>query len=99
MDKLKQLLQSNPILATPQDGKPYILHTDFCGVCVAAILEQMQADNRAHVIQYASKSCPASSMKLGSTDGELLAVVWAVQKFNHFLAGRAFTLVCDNAAL
>jgi hypothetical protein len=25
--------------------------------------------------------------------------VWGVQKFQHYLFGRAFTLVCDNSAL
>jgi hypothetical protein len=50
-------------------------------------------------MQYASKSCSDSHAKLASANGELLAIVWGIQKFSHYLAGRAFTLVCDNSAL
>ena len=36
---------------------------------------------------------------MGSTEGELLALVFAVTKFHRFIAGTSFTVVVDNAAL
>ena len=36
---------------------------------------------------------------MGSTEGELLALVFAVTKFHRFIAGTPFTVVVDNAAL
>ena len=37
--KLKKLLMEEPILAIPEDGRQYFLYTDFCGVCLSAVLE------------------------------------------------------------
>jgi hypothetical protein len=37
--------------------------------------------------------------KLGPTDGELLAVIYACEKFHCYVAGCHFTLVTDHAAL
>lgn len=92
-------MTSAPVLALPEPHRTFFLHTDFCGDCLAAVLEQQQGDDKNHVIQFASKSCAPHQAKLGSTDGELLAVVWAIQKFQHYLAGQPFVLVTDNAAL
>jgi hypothetical protein len=40
----KSLLVSAPVLAAPEEDKPYLLSTDFCGTCLSAILEQIQSD-------------------------------------------------------
>ena len=52
-----------------------------------------------HVIAYASRCCSEAEAKYGSSEGELLALMFAVTKFHHYLAGAVFTIVTDNGAL
>jgi hypothetical protein len=40
-EAFKQILVSAPVIAAPQDDRPYVLSTDFCGTCLSAILEQV----------------------------------------------------------
>ena len=96
---LKDRLQTAPILALPAPDRPYTLFTDFCGASVSAVLEQQQADGKLHPVAYASKTCTPSESRYGSTDGELLALVFGVTKYHHYLAGTPFTVVTDHAAL
>ena len=74
------------------------MYSDFCGHSIAAVLEQCQADGKNHVISYSSRSCAERERVLGSTEGELLALIFAIIKFHRFIAGTPFTVVVDNAA-
>lgn len=98
-ETLKKTLTSAPILAVPDPHRPYQVHTDYSHVAVGAVLEQLHADGRFHVISYASRTCSKAEQGLGPTDGELLAIVYALEKFHCYLAGTSFTLVTDHAAL
>ena len=49
-DKLQEHLRTEPILALPVADRPFLLHTDFCGDSIAAVLEQLGTNNRYHVI-------------------------------------------------
>lgn len=51
------------------------------------------------MVAYASRTCSAAESKLGPTDGELLAIVYAVDKFHHHIAGTTFTIITDHDAL
>ena len=52
-----------------------------------------------HVIAYASRCCSDAEAKDVSSEGKLLAPVFAVTKFHHYLAGTVFTIVTDNGTL
>ena len=96
---LKERLCSPPVLRLPEPDRPYTFTTDFSAVALSAVLEQQQEDNRPHVIAYASRCCNPAEAKYGSSKGELLAIVYSVTKFHHYLAGAVFTIVTDNSAL
>ncbi len=51
------------------------------------------------MVSYASRTCSAAEAQLGPTEGELLAVIYAVEKFHHHLAGTPFTIITDHSAL
>ncbi len=90
---------SEPILAMPEPDRPFVVHTDFSHVALGAILEQRKSDNKCHIISCASRNCTAAEAKLGPTDGEILALVFAVTKFHTYLAGTQFVVMTDHAAL
>ncbi len=96
---LKATLMGAPVLAIPDQHRPYTLHTDFSHTALGAVLEQMKEDNKQHVIAYASRTCSQAESKLGPTDGELLAIVYAVEKFHSYLAGTPFVIITDHSAL
>ena len=98
-DDLKTRLMSTPILALPDHDRPYTLHTDFSHLAISAVLEQLKADGKHHVIGYASRTCSTAESKLGPTDGELLAIIYAVEKFHAYIAGTKFVIVTDHHAL
>ena len=97
--RLKEALTSEPILALPEPDRPYVVHTDFSHHAVSAVLEQQKSDGKYHIIAYASRTCTDAEAKLGPTDGELLAILYAVEKFHGYIGGTKFLLVTDHSAL
>ena len=88
-----------PILSVPEPDRPYTLYTDYCSLAISAVLEQLQSDGKSHVIHYASRTCNKAESQLCSTEGEVLALLYGVEKFHTYLAGTPFTIVTDNSAL
>ena len=63
------------------------------------MLEQQGSDNKFHVVSYASRTCTEAESKLSSTHGELLALVWAFEKFHSYIAGTPVIVITDNQAV
>lgn len=51
------------------------------------------------MVAYASRNVRGAEANYAPTHLEALGVVWAINKFRHFLAGRHFLLRTDHAAL
>ena len=96
---LKLALEAAPILRHPDWNRPFILSTDWSVVGVGAVLSQEDDDGKRHVIAYASRTNNSHERNLSPYEGELLAIVWAVQKWNHYLSGRRFIIETDHASL
>ena len=86
-EALKEKLSTEPILALPEPDRLFVVHCDFSHVALGAVLEQLKEDNKYHIISCASRNCTSAEAKLGPTDGEVLALVFAVTKFHTYLAG------------
>ncbi len=98
-DRLKRSLTEDPCLIMPDHSKPFILHTDWSKGAVGALLSQISADNLEHLVAYASRLLTSPERNYAPTEGECLALVWAVKNFCHFLHGKRFTVFTDHAAL
>ena len=97
-NSLKESLLSAPILGYPMEVGTYILDTDACDTGIGAVLNQVQCDEE-RVIAYASKSLTKPERKYCVTRKELLAVVYFVKYFRHYLYGQKFIIRTDHAAL
>ena len=96
---LKDKLASSPILAYPQiDGGEFILDTDASQFGIGAVLSQIQ-DGHERVIAYASRTLHKAEKNYCVTRKELLALVYFVKYFKHYLLGRHFTLRTDHGSL
>ena len=97
-DLLKRLLTSAPVLAYPKEGCPYVLDTDASDVGIGAVLSQVQ-HGEERVIAYASKTLDRAQRNYCVTRRELLAIVYFVRYFHHYLYGAPFLVRTDHAAL
>ena len=79
-DKLKGMLISAPIMQPPDWTLPFELMCDASDYAVGAVLGQRK-DKKPHVIYYASKTLNDAQMNYSTTEKELLAVVFALEKF------------------
>ena len=66
---------------------------------MGAILAQKDENNQEYVIAYASKGFTGAQHNYTTTEKECLAIVWGIEHFHLFLAGRPFTIITDHYAL
>jgi transposase InsO family protein len=99
-DTLKRALASPPILAMPRDEGQYLLDTDSSDFAIGAVLSQIQ-DNEERVIAYASRHLCAREQNYCVTRRELLAAVYFLKYFRHYLLGASqpVRLRTDHAAI
>lgn len=95
---LKRALVTSPVLALPNDVDMYVLDVDACDVSIGGVLSQMQ-QGEEKVIAYASRLLSGSEKNYCVTRKELLAFVFFIKKFKHYLLGRKFIVRTDHAAL
>ncbi|XP_040963884.1 uncharacterized protein [Gossypium hirsutum] len=97
-DVLKQKLVSAPIVQPPNWNFPFEIMCDASDRSVGAILGQ-RIEKEPHVIYYASKTLDAAQSNYTTTEKELLAVVFALDKFRSYLLGTKVIIFSDHAAL
>ena len=95
---LKEKLLSPPILAHPDYTKPFTIQTDASSKAIGAILTQKVEGNDV-IVDTASRILNSAERNYSATDRECLAVVWAVEKFRHYIYGSHFTIQTDHSAL
>ncbi|KAL3566435.1 hypothetical protein D5086_031850 [Populus alba] len=71
---------------------------DASNYAVGAVLGQRK-DKKPYVIYYASKTFNSAQMNYTTTEKELLAVVFACDKFRSYLVGSPVVVFSDHAAL
>lgn len=98
-ETLKTCLCSSPVLALPQPDRPFTLITNCSYNSISAILEQLQTDGKNHLVSYANRCCHDADTKLRSSKEELLATVFELTKFQHFITGSKFTLATNSSAV
>lgn len=96
--KLKKAMLSPPILSFPNKNGKFILHTDASGYAIGSVLCQIQ-HGEEKVIAYGSRKLSQIEQRYGITKKEMLAVVFFVKQFKHYLWGVPFEIRCDHQAL
>ena len=96
---LKSELVNAPILGYPDvNGGSFILDTDASNDAIGAVLSQLQ-DGQEKVIAYASRTLTSAEKNYCVTRKEMLALIFFVKHFKHYLLGREFLLRTDHASL
>ncbi|XP_070673392.1 uncharacterized protein [Malus domestica] len=97
-NKLKDLLTSALIITAPDWTLPFELMCDASDYAVGAVLGQRR-DKLPHVIYYASRTLNNAQLNYAITEKELLAVVFALEKFRSYLIGVKVIVYSDHSAL
>ncbi|KAK1684511.1 hypothetical protein QYE76_045359 [Lolium multiflorum] len=91
-------LTSAPIVEPPDWNLPFEIMCDASDFAVGAVLGQ-RVDKKLNVIHYASKTLDAAQRNYATTEKELLAVVFACDKFRSYIVDSKVTIHTDHAAI
>ena len=95
---MKQRLVTIPIVQPPDWTLPFEIMCDASDYAVGAVLGQTK-DKKHHAIAYASKTLTGAQLNYATTEKELLAIVFAIDKFRSYLVGAKVIVYTDHAAL
>ncbi|KAG7585655.1 Ribonuclease H-like superfamily [Arabidopsis thaliana x Arabidopsis arenosa] len=96
--QIKEALVSAPIVQAPNWDHPFEIMCDASDYAVGAVLGQ-KIDKKLHVIYYASRTLDDAQGRYATTEKELMAVVFAFEKFRSYLVGSKVIVYTDHAAL
>ncbi|XP_042405116.1 uncharacterized protein LOC121995443 [Zingiber officinale] len=96
--RLKEALISAPIMQVPDWTLPFEIMCDASDYAVGAVLGQRR-DRKVHAIYYASRTLDDAQMNYATTEKELLAIVFALDKFRSYLVGSKVIVYTDHAAI
>ncbi|XP_026380244.1 uncharacterized protein LOC113275033 [Papaver somniferum] len=97
-DTLKELLTTAPIIKPPDWSKPFELMCDASDYAVGAVLGQRDC-KVPYAIYYASRTLIDTQINYSTTEKELLAIIFALEKFRSYLVGTKVVVFSDHAAL
>jgi len=97
-NKLVKVLHSGMLMSFPNFLESFYIDTDASNRGLGAVLYQNYG-NKMRYVKFASRSLAESEFHYGATKRELLAVIFALNKFRKYVWGTKFTLYTDHKAL
>ena len=95
---LKEAVTKAPIIQPPNWSLPFEIMCDASDFAIGAILGQ-RINKCLVVIYYASRTLNEAQMNYTTTEKELLAIVFALEKFRSYLLGSKIIIYSDHSAL
>jgi hypothetical protein len=95
---LKSALLSAPIIQPPDWSQPFEIMCDASDYAVGAILGQRK-EGRVHAVYYARKTLNGAQLNYATTEKELLAVVFAFEKFRSYIVNSKIIVYTDHATI
>ena len=97
-EQLKSFLTTAPIVRAPNWQLPFEVMCDASDFSIEVMMGQRE-DGKPYVIYYASKILNEAQRNYTTTEKELLAVVFALDKFRAYLVGSFIVVFIDHSAL
>ena len=97
-NELKRSLVVAPVLHIPDFDREFVVTTDASLVSVGAILEQNFGQG-LQPVAYKSRKLNPAEIRYSAYERELLGIVWAIDKWRHYLEGKHFIVQTDHSLL
>jgi hypothetical protein len=88
-----------PILVFPDWSKEFHVHVDVSSIALGEVLAQPREGYIDHLLSFSSRKLSTSEINYTTTKREGLAMVYALQKFLHYLLGGHFKMFIDHSTL
>lgn len=98
-DKTKDLFLQTVLLKFPDFSKPFYVQADSSGYAIGAELYQENSTHEHLPIAFISRSLRGSELNYTITEKELLAIIYALSKFQTIILGNLFIIRTDHKAL
>jgi hypothetical protein len=98
-DILKHKMVTSPILVFPNWRKKFYVHVDASSIALGAVLAQPREGYIDHLLSFASRKLSTVEINYTTTKREGVAMVYALQKFHHYLLGGHFKMFTDHSML
>ena len=87
-NRLKQSVTAAPVLISPNSTNPFRIEVDSSNFTTGAVLSQVCPTNgKWHPVAFFSKSLSPVKCNYEIHDKEMLAIIWALQEWHHFIEG------------
>jgi len=96
---LKEKIVTALILVFPDWKKEFHVHVDASCIVLGVVLMQAGEGDMDHPIALANMNLSKAEKNYLTTECEGLAMVYALQKFKHYLLGRHFKMYTDHYPL
>eukprot|EP00253_Pinus_taeda_P028586 PITA_28586 len=97
-NKLKHQLSTAPILRGPDWALPFHISSDASDTAIGAVLGQEES-NLPYAIYFISKNMTPTELNYIVTEKEFLAVIYAINKFRHYITGYTTFVHIDHSAI
>jgi hypothetical protein len=88
-----------PILVFPYWSKEFHVHVDASSIFLGFVLAQPGTGDIDHLLAFSSRKLSTIEINYTTTETEGLAMVYALQKFHHYLLGGHFKMLIDHSTL
>jgi hypothetical protein len=88
-----------PILVFPDWSKEFHVHVDASSIALGVVLSQPRERDIDHPLSFSSRKFSTIEINYTTTEREGLAMVYALQKFQHYLLGGHFNMFTDQSTL
>jgi hypothetical protein len=95
---LKSALVSAPIIQPPDWSQLFEIMCDASDYAVGAVLGQRK-EGRVHAVYYTSKTLNEAQLNYATMEKELLAVVFAFERFRSYIVNSKVIVYTDHAAI
>eukprot|EP00253_Pinus_taeda_P022803 PITA_22803 len=97
-NELKHQLSTTPILGGPDWALPFHISSDASDTAIGAVLGQ-EENSLPYAIYFISKNMVPAELNYTVTEKEFLAVIYAINKFRHYITGYTTFVHTDHSAI